>query len=363
LKKVKILKLKPNSRFHFGKPLLDSDTSLTSTDTYLHSDVLFSALVNNLASVKSKEDVDSFIKAFNDGEIKISSGFYCLEKEGGDYTFLLPKPANAVNQVNIDDYDRIKQVKMVQFIDELLLSTPVADWNVDKNIALSNVELRKLGLSLTKDNTIVKIVNKEEYPFKLFTKGLNTQVGLRSVKELDQEGGEKILVSKGPYQVEYIQISDLAYADLKVHFYFLYEILDNSLIDDFELAVALLAYNGIGGERSSGYGIIESIIEPKNIPSFIQEESRGSFYLSLSKVIPENALELNALKAYSHSVRGGRNTHDLGVLNSVRMINEGAVLTSSIKGKIVDLTPNNTKEYLRYGKAFLINLPNDFKND
>jgi len=370
--KIKILRLKPNSRFHFGKPLIDSDTSLTDTDTYLHSDVLFSALVNNLASVKGKIEVDHFVKAFEDGKIKISSGFYCLQAKDKSYTFLLPKPANAVNQIDLDNYDEIKKIKKVLFVDSDLLSENVREWKVDGNLALSTQSLEKLKLSYKPKsaNTVSEIYGKNQEKgnirLKLFSKKLNTQVGIRSLKEetyADNGNKTKRLVPKGPYQVDYIQIADLSELNLQVHFYFVYDVTEKEFEDDFELAIQLLQYNGVGGERSSGYGKIESVETMENIPEIFQDKTDSSNYLSLSKIVPKNQEELKFFKAYAHSIRGGRQTHDVGILKTILMINEGAILTGAVTGKLVDISPDKSGNYLRYGKAFLLTLPETFVID
>lgn len=347
MRKIKILKIKPNSRFHFGKPLVDSDTSLTDSDTYLHSDVLFSALINNLASVRSKKEVDSFIKAFEDGNLKISSGFYCIEKGDGEYIFLLPKPVDAVNQVSIDDYDQIKKIKKVQFVDTALLTQKVKYWNVLGNVALSDNTLLKLSIS--KKEAVDSLI--------LFSKELNTQVGLRSTKAAKVDDST-YSVPKGPYQVSSVQIPDLSTLNLKVHFYFIYEIGSEELKNDFEFAVKLLEYNGIGGERSSGYGAIDKVFDVQTVPSVFFEETNSNRFLSLSKIIPFNKEELESFDCYSHSIRGGRQAND-SLLKSVRMINEGAILNKPVTGKIEDISQHNDKSYLRSGIAMLINLPNN----
>lgn len=362
--KIKILQLKPNSRFHFGKPLVDSDTSLTDTDTYLHSDVLFSALVNNLASVRNKEGVDEFINTFESGKIKISSAFYCI-KHNNDFIYLVPRPVNIVNQVDLNKYDQIKIIKKIQFVEVGLLGKPLDEWFCGGNLALSKVTAEKLGL-IQKKNTLFKVVeNTQELRFSLFQKKLNTQVGLRSMKEEKiKKNGEELsyIMPKGPYTISYIQIADLSELDdLSIHFYFMYAIEEEKYVADFDLAVDLLKYNGIGGERSSGYGQVDAVINADE-----EELSKGNnsakMFLSLSKIIPADTEELEKIEAYTHTLRGGRHTGNQK-LKCVRMINEGALLTSEIKGHIEDISSDNNRSYLRYGKAFLLPLPDTFKID
>lgn len=338
--KAKLLKLKPNGRFHFGKPMIDSNTSLTDTDEFIHSDVLFSALVNNLATVKSKEDVNQFIKGFESGAIKISSGFYCIENQktsdvDKQYLFFLPRPVHIVNTISIEEYDKVKHVKRIKFIDSALLGKNISDWEVKSNFAMDTVSLTELGVGLDE--------------LSLYQKDIATHVGIRNKSE------DTDVKTGGPFKVSYISISDLKEFSLQVHFYFLYEVSDSKYESDFELAVELLSYNGIGGERSSGYGAIEAIETIESLPTCF-EENNSTYQMTLSKVVPK-AEEMKLLCYYTHSIRGGRETTK-GTLKSVAMLNEGAIVQKDIQGRLVDISVEENRSYLRYGKAFCIGLSN-----
>ena len=356
--KAKILRLKPNSRFHFGRPLIDSDASLTDTDLYLHSDVLFSALVNNLSSVKDQDEVERFVNAFKEGAIKISSAGYCLQKmDDGEIVYLIPKPVSVVNGIDANEYDEIKLVKKVQFVNYALLSEDPAKWETNGFFSVDNLTLTNLGFG--KDYYYISNDPERRTPLQLFRKVFDTKVGLRSTKESNRVDGG--MQSKGPYNVSAIEIADLGAASLKVHFYFLYEIFDPQFEDDFEVAVTLLQFNGIGGERSSGYGQIESVSSIEQLPPYFTAAKEGSYQLTLSKVIPKDVVELSCFKAYSHSIRGGRHSQD-GYLKSVRMINEGAIIHGDAVGEIKSISPENTEiPYYRNGCCFTIALPDDFK--
>ncbi|MCC5917631.1 MAG: type III-A CRISPR-associated RAMP protein Csm4 [Cryomorphaceae bacterium] len=294
---AKILKLQPNSRFHFGKSnvisrlrveegaeegngqhYFDVSASLTDTDSFLHSDVLFAALVNNLAQVKSKEAVDKFVKAFEQGTIKISSGFYCLESNFEDqqlseYVYLFPRPVTAPNFVSIDNYDRIKQIKKVLFVCPDTLSTIPESWQLLGNIAVSAANRKRIDCEKTfvYEGDGVPEKKQRKTNFKLFSKGVATHVGLHRPNEN----------AYGPYSVSYIQIPDYQELKLKVHFYFLYEV-ENQYKPDFELAGELLKYNGIGGERSTGYGQISGI-DDANIP-FLDKKTDEEAWMSLTHI-------------------------------------------------------------------------------
>src|SRR5699024_4603428 len=216
---------------------LDRDSYLYDTDTHPHSDVLFSALVNNLASVADDQSVEEFIDAFKENKIKISSAFYCLKiNDKNEFIYFLPSPADRTSNIDINKYDQIKQVKAVQFIDSDLLGVPIDEWEIVGVLALSK-------------NTINRLSLKEWNQFKLFDKDFNTQVRVRAQSEVNTD--------KDPYAVSFIQIPNLEHLKLSVHFFFMYELKDDSYRKDFELAVNLLKYNGIGGDRSRGYGSID----------------------------------------------------------------------------------------------------------
>lgn len=349
--KLKMLKLRPNSRFHFGKPLVDSDTSLTDTDIYVHSDVLFSALVNNLAAIREKGAVDKFVQGFISGAIKISSAFYCIENKG-NLIYLLPKPVDASNQVALEDYDNIKKIKKVQFIEPALLSIPVKDWCYFGNLALTESTVRALGFTTDFWN------EKSKTHFRLFNKGLNTQVGIRATK-MQKVGDQEVSVPKGPYHVSYIQIGDLSALDIYIHFYFLYELSDTEYQDDLDLAIDLLQFNGIGGERSSGYGSIEGVYD-KAVPEMFLYSGKSDGYLSLSKIILVNKQELENVEAYGHSLRGGRET-GVQKLKYIRMIDEGAKLKGEVKGVLSEISTRKESIHYRYGKAFLLPLAGQYK--
>lgn len=70
--KAVILRCKPNAQFHFGKVALDSNMALANTSNYIHSDTLFSGLMNACA-VLYPNQVQSFIDAFQRNIFKISS--------------------------------------------------------------------------------------------------------------------------------------------------------------------------------------------------------------------------------------------------------------------------------------------------
>jgi CRISPR-associated protein Csm4 len=328
--KAIILRLTPNSRFHLGKALTDRNTALTETDCRIHSDTLFSVLVNNLAEIRPKEEVEKFVSAFKENKIRISSSCYCLKHDKqSKYIFLLPTPVTAHNLIDIDDYRKIKEIKKIQFICPSTIKNHPEEWKYNHNLALDLDE-----------NLLPNI--------RLFDNDMAIHVGVHQADEKAQ----------GPFNIKSIQIADLSEYGFSVHFYLLYEC-DNEYKDNFELSVKMIKYNGIGGKRSSGYGNIDDVEFCEIEDDLFNSNGDGdTIRMSLSKVIPSNKDQLNQFIYYTYSDRGGRNSKD-GILKTVRMIDEGAIICNSkcvdIIGDIVDL--HQGCPYNRYGKCFSIPIP------
>lgn len=330
--KTVVLELRPHSRFHFGKASIDVNTALADTDEFLHSDVLFSALVSNLAQNKDKKYVDEFVDCFTKNQIKISSGFYCIKDEN-NYHYLLPKPVTATNFIK--DYSKIKPVKKLQLIPTSLWETSPNKWfesdcNETKQALIPNE---------TNFDSIENLYKKEIVP--------------NLVKHKPNESAE------GPFSLAVIQVPKLD-NDLSIHFYFLYEI--NEKISDemqkaFEYAVDMIAFNGLGGERSSGCGSVAAIDWKVNQCPINDLET--GLKTNLGLLIPTEE-EFKNCQSYKLITRGGRKAQSISQLQRVRMISEGAIIKSeNIHGKTVDLGGS----HLRYGQPISINIPKFYDDE
>ena len=116
-----------------------------------------------------------------------------------------------------------------------------------------------------------------------------------------------------------------------------------------------LGDQGIGGEKSSGYGQFSP--EFATWESFCPEEAQQ--YVTLSLTSP-NQDELDHLVAYRLIRRGGwiwsPNTGKTARRCTLTMVTEGSVFSKPVRGRIVDVAPPSWNEHpvMRYGKAFLI---------
>jgi CRISPR-associated protein Csm4 len=143
--------------------------------------------------------------------------------------------------------------------------------------------------------------------------------------------------------------------DLRIHFYFLLDCAEDfregPLYRTLLTAIHLLPETGLGGDRSTGCGLFEGV----DTDDFEMNISAKN-YASLSLVAPDSATELAKTEFYHTVLRGGRATRtEPQPLRMVRMMREGALLSPSVKGCLVDIAPTgSTQPFLRNGKAFVV---------
>ena len=331
-----ILSLKSGSRFHFGRLGIDANSSLADTDEWLQSDVLFSAIINNLASTADEEFTNRFIAFFKDGSIKISSAFYCIQHED-NYEYLLPKPINATQFMQ--DYTEIKPIKKIKFLSHRL-------WNICPQ------QWKEAGVFTTdKRSVLFKCEKNQDIPC-LFQKTIIPNVVIH----------KPTMDSKGPIALSVIQIPELE-RETFIHFYFLYEISENlpkEIKNAFRFAVELIPFNGLGGERSSGCGFVERVVW-QDTPFPISEGICG-LMTNAGLYIP-TASEFENCLYYDYETRGGRKTRNNGTLKRVRMLKEGSIIRSSERLSGCTFYLDEGEHYLRYGQPICLTLPQFYGNE
>lgn len=355
--KAVILRCKPNAQFHFGKVALDSNMALANTSNYIHSDTLFSGLMNACA-VLYPNQVQSFIDAFQRNIFKISSAYYCLEFNGTIHYFV-PKPtlppsssskANDCCKTTIATTEMtLKEVKKIAYVALSILENAILanDWG-DKKVCLVS----------------------QDGKFLLYSGDISSNNNIAFYRELSTTKVNAHTISKEDtlYYQTNIQIADNPPIDnIKplVHFYFLVDIKDDAdatLKSIFEQCIVYLSKVGIGGERSTGAGQFDGV-ETKD---FIYNVSQSTHYFTMGLFNPSKD-ELDKTHSYQVLTRGGRFVFNDTATDSdirtkyVKMIQEGAVLSSLVEGRIVNVTPDKSPTpYFRYGKPILLPLPTKF---
>ena len=343
---VTILRCRPNNPFHLGK------TSLENSEDIIHSDTLFSAIINTYNQVYPG-DVENLVEAFKKGEIRISSAFHCLEYAPDKYFFFLPKPVNYQYVTG----ENIKKIKKIRFFSAGIWKNPprpeaLLDGEIGilgENYLLTEPELYQIGLhpDMLKANEFLKdqkLVREEIYPKVRVHASTQENVFYHQVhiqlQELHTQEGE-----------------DDPHPRKQTHFYFLLDTTQESpLIERFRQIIRLLADEGIGGERSVGCGTFLSVVFKSAKEMGFPEKDKTSTQCGLSLTIPLEKEDFDQIKSYQLVLRGGGSLGKRGVAENhrkqVRMVAEGALFNCEIKGEFPNLAPENFPQVLRNGQAF-----------
>jgi CRISPR-associated protein Csm4 len=364
---VAFLRCPPNSRFHFGTPGLDENASLHQTSEWIHSDTLFSSILNTCAKVFSREETSSLFEAFQNGDINLSSAFYVFEiknspiEEGPEVIrklFFLPKP-DYLN-LFISDHDQRKELGKVKFISQGIWEKGITPENwidssgciiIDKKFVLLKEELDadydtlKVRLGNSKPENDIKIYEVETVP-KIADHSRRWEDNIFFQTDLLLE--KSILRNKDGAPLKEIQ----------PHFYFFLDFDENTPVGKILNLILLdiLPDEGIGGAISTGCGKIEDV---QFLPfQFSIENQSEEKTISASLTHPGAPEELAQFTHYKLLTRGGRATASFGHLKRVKMIKEGALINGLIEGGIPKL--HGSEPFYRYGRVYPLPLHQNF---
>lgn len=344
--KAIVLNCLQGSRFHFGKYAPDGDTALSDSDELLHSDTLFSALINTYQELTG--NADSLVNYFRVGAIRISSLYFCFE-QNGNYTWLLPKPIT----INLEETKEYKKLKSIRYLsksvwEKLINPSQLLTDSIDYLFAWNN------HIALSKDD--LKFSNSISLDKKLEALQMICPVNILTLPKVRVRDFEE---NKTTYQISVTEIANNEkwLDDLKVHFYFLIDFEGEHALEAEKMlmdAVNLLVLNGIGGERNT-MGALESFAVIENWQIDMEEKST-THAATVSLVNPALNSDLSN-SYYRFLLRGGRrlgrdidtNTKISSSLKSVRLITEGAVLKLDTEGTIVNISPNDNGKFFRNG--------------
>jgi CRISPR-associated protein Csm4 len=324
-------RLAPMSHFHFGEIAQDENSNLATTSSSPHSDTLFSSLVNCYANVKDRDEVNSFVDGFKKRDTVISSMFYYLKIEN-DFIYFLPKPLNYNTQsIKRDDYKKLKKIEFIS-LGVLKSITKTNDFfNEDKcNIIQNQFVVLKEEIAKTLADKI-NIYSKVTQP----KNSIRTEDGNVSIYfETDVEIADNSKLEK----------------EVEIGYYFLYESNQENCLKE---AIVQMVLSGIGGSRSTGGALGSSIFEVTS--QFNQGDIKAPFFC-ISMSIPGNAEEFKKFELYETKIRGGRKM-TIGKQKFIRMIKEGAVLSSLVNGAFANIgIDESDNQILRNGSCFLLPL-------
>jgi len=352
-------RLIPHSPFHIG----DKGVGLEETETFIHSDTIFSALC--IALLQAGENLDAFLSTFplwkdesviNDSQppFRISSAFPFMDK-----VLFFPKPFFRIEKFNPKMYLNIgKTLKQIEFVSTELFMKIIAKEDVSDELFL--VDEKDGSYKLRNDNLLqsgqVWITEAE-------------RESLNAKERIHQNVWHKSIEPR--VTVDRINNASDIYSSGRIWFtencglYFLVEYSDPSYRNDVEQALRLLGDSGIGGERSVGNGqfsleIDEWSFNPNEITEFNAYTILSLFWPSKGDVtqgVLNNASYQLINRRGWIGAPGGMNLRRRGVI----MCREGSVFKQSPGGYLIDVKPINpspaqnvSHEVWRYGIALKI---------
>lgn len=337
---VIILKCKPGALFRLG------EGSLVDVSHIIHSDTLFSALVNIYEMVFGEGE--EFVRLVDDNKILFSSAFPLLENiHSGNFIYFLPKP-----KIVFDTAESLgKKEKKINFL-SLKAFNKISE-SIDSLSLSSKFDLNEL-LVLADEYALLK--DELDSTILPTTPFIREQIFPKTA--VHKESREDAFYFQTDIQLVPF-CDDRKKICYNPHFYFLINDTLNELEKiKFISCLRILADEGIGGDRGSGRGFVEEVII-KELENFVVMD--GKYYLTLSLTNPTSQTEFDNCISYDLIKRGGGSIGLEGNPENhrkqVKMISEGSIFNSPIKGRIVEVSPSvnhYTHKIYRNGKAFLI---------
>ncbi|MBO8161627.1 MAG: type III-A CRISPR-associated RAMP protein Csm4 [Thermosipho sp. (in: Bacteria)] len=298
------IRLKFKMPIHIGYK--DGEYNLVSS--IIHSDTLFSGIINayNLlfGEKQTKKLLDFIINDSN--SFIISSAFFYYKNK-----FFYPKPLGY--KFGLDNYYDFKKIKKLEYVTKEYLEKEVENPVIEGNFAFSGKSIKDFVFVEERPRIALDRITQE-----------TTIYYMAATRFVDESG------------------------------LWFYLSLDESIKKEIFAALHLLSDEGIGGERTYGYGAFDFEID-----EIAFGNTETGIYLLLSTYYPKNNEELKSVLAYKISERTGYifspyNTtlkHPL-----VRFLSEGTIFKKHVKGTIVDVTPIGFEHHriYKYGRAYLI---------
>ncbi len=291
-------KLKFYSSFH-----IDSGTVVDGpSETFIHSDTLFSALVS--AARKFYGD-DVGLKFLQPNSVILSSAFPYYKNE-----LFLPKPLHFYPE-NLKEYEMIKVFKKAKFLSKDHLQNILSNKEINEEYFNNDYILD--GCWRTVKNLTSKNKKEDEEEDKIFR-----------VQEVPH-----IVMDRITNQTQIFYKSEV-YFNKNAGLWFIAEV-ENDLLQKFETVLRFLGDEGLGADRTTGKGLFE--VEKISDFSLSNNTDADYFYLlSLYSPTKEEFQQIDPRKSfYDFTIRGGWVSNNTLNRKNLRMFVEGSVL--SIKNK------------------------------
>ncbi len=318
---VYIYRLMFKSPVHFG----DTGIDLENVQEYVGSDTLFSALINVVNIYYGSDEAGNLIDRFLDTPPFILTSLFIYS----DDLHFLPRPMDdsfipeEIKRAKGKDLKKLKWLEKRDFL----------KWQRQEELTSEDIDemLKKQG----------------EYK-NAFVKEIRPRVVL-----------DRITQQSSIYHCGYIHFRQNA------GLYGIVAFRDSSFVEKFKTIISLLGQTGIGGEKTYGCGMFEVTFEPVSDIFLDILNAERDKHILLSLYHPSDN-EKHTLKYDLISydiirkkgwITTGRNALPLK-RKSAGFITEGSVIKKTLKGCLIDVTPDNpppdilSHKIYRYGYAF-----------
>lgn len=338
----------------FTEPLHISDAKAeyTSSERFIHSDTIYAAIMQVMASVGEKPDISDFA---------ISSLYPCfidIEKNESEFFF----PALKYPRILDEKKDNIKELKKIKYLSKGLFEKQISE---NLNIINSD-ELIPVKIFGVNNKSALAKYNKKNIP-----EPINSGTSNRESNEKSDEKNfpelfisdiiPRVMVPRQEGDSEPFYFEKLY---LNTKYWSLY-LLATGNLEKLEKYLKMLGEFGIGSDKTYGYGKFELVASRITID--IKLPDNFSHYTNLSLFIPEDRNSFDIEQSYYTIIkRGGYITtypYTTYRKRSVYAFEEGSVikfnenLNDFVAGKIVDITPGiiiNEHTVLRSGKSIFL---------
>jgi CRISPR-associated protein Csm4 len=356
-----LFKCRPGSQFHFGTPPLDEQSVVDETALVLHSDTLYSALID-ICSRVLPDFTDILIERFKSGDLIFSSASYFIDWKSGtqnERLFFFPKPVTLELGEN-------KTIRKVTFISKGIWEQGVLptdrNWEIFGKFAMLKSEIPDHWPDKSNDLEFIEMLTIP----KVAVHKISKENSIYFQNNLITPRYKIFKHSAAQNLIEDAEIEENLL--FKTHFFVLLsctkEFEESPDFLKIKLLLEWLKDSGVGGERSVGCGRLENI-EWADFQLNVTNQGRAKALLSLCQ--PADVTELSLFSFFKTLTRGGRTTRfsmNL-ILGRVKMIAEGAILTGGgePKGRLIELEKAPNHSILRVGKAFIVPLHENFATD
>jgi CRISPR-associated protein Csm4 len=299
------------------------------SDDIIHSDTLFSAIVNCYVMLfgDEEENLKKFIE-----QIKISSIFLGLDIKGNNSNktiYFLPKPILNYEIISEKEKRKLtKKWKKVKYISLKLLEKMEDKVNLDSILVNGNFAILK-----EEDNSFnfedLKFIKRSSEPKNKINRFNN-----KSEAIFFKDITEYLCVNENSFEIKP----------------FMYFYVENEISKELKATIKLMCEEGIGADRTTGKGIF---IELEKIDKIDIGNIKNRINLSL---IYPKIEDVEGIGTYKLLKRGGFIYKNGGTgtrKDVIRMFEEGSVWNRKVEGCNKETIFNENTIY-HYGKAFLI---------